>query len=547
MSKIELISKKYPFVDISKPDILLKRAENLQQNGNVTAALQIASDLKLIFPDSFDIGLLIGRCHVQLQNWHIAIKVFQELLEIQHDRCGLHNELSAIYLEIGDVKKALDQICLEIEYSPQNHEYYYNKGLILEQNGDLQNAIDSISQAIQLSEGFAWGYCERGRLYYLQNNLDAAEKDLVHATSINSRFPEALHNLSLVYLERGRFDSKIEMEQRALAIRPNYVSSKYGLSTTMLLLGDYEKGLQLYESRKDRPSNSHIKNRLKFNHWLGFENLSNKHLIVISEQGLGDIIQFSRFVLKVAKFAKRVTFEVPEALLHLLRPSFAGSNVKLTSGVTKQKNSDLICAVCSLPLAIINHTKSSFLVDGIQYLKAMPNLKQKWSKFIEADKFCIAVNWQGSKSDIDRNRSFDLAHLEALSKIPGVKLISVQKGFGIEQISNVKGSISIIDLGEELDTDAAFLDTAALIEMCDLTVTSDTSIAHLAGALGVRCFVALKHVPDWRWGHTENTTPWYNSLELFRQTEFNDWAGVFNCIVARVEELAAQKCLQAPN
>ena len=309
MSKIELISKKYPFVDISKPDILLKRAENLQQNGNVTAALQIASDLKLIFPDSFDIGLLIGRCHVQLQNWHIAIKVFQELLEIQHDRCGLHNELSAIYLEIGDVKKALDQICLEIEYSPQNHEYYYNKGLILEQNGDLQNAIDSISQAIQLSEGFAWGYCERGRLYYLQNNLDAAEKDLVHATSINSRFPEALHNLSLVYLERGRFDSKIEMEQRALAIRPNYVSSKYGLSTTMLLLGDYEKGLQLYESRKDRPSNSHIKNRLKFNHWLGFENLSNKHLIVISEQGLGDIIQFSRFVLKVAKFAKRVTFE----------------------------------------------------------------------------------------------------------------------------------------------------------------------------------------------------------------------------------------------
>lgn len=542
MSKIELISNKYPFVDISTPEVLLKRAENLRQNGDVTAALQIASDLKLIFPCSLDIGWLIGRCHVQLQNWHAAITVFQELLEIQHEQCGLHNELSAIYLEIGDVKKALEHICLEIQYSPQNHEYHYNKGLILEQNGDLKNAIDSISQAIKLSEGFAWGYCERGRLHYLQNNLDAAEKDLVHATSINSSFPEALHNLSLVYLERGNFASKIENEKKALSIQPNYVAAQYGLATITMLLGEYEKGFQLYESRKNRPGHKKLKARFKLNEWLGFENIQKKHLIVVSEQGLGDIIQFSRFVLEASKVTKRVTFEVPGSLVDLLLPLFFGTNVKLVTSAIKQNSNDFICALCSLPLALMNYSESNFFIEGKAYIRSGQDRRLKWEKSLDKNKFNIAVNWQGSKADIDRNRSFDLSYLKELSEIPGVKLISVQKGFGVEQILKVKGSVSISDLGEELDKDAAFLDTAALIEMCDLTVTSDTSIAHLAGALGVKCFVALKQVPDWRWGYTENTTPWYDSLELFRQTEFNDWAGVFNRIVARVEDLAAQKC-----
>jgi hypothetical protein len=151
-----------------------------------------------------------------------------------------------------------------------------------------------------------------------------------------------------------------------------------------------------------------------------------------------------------------------------------------------------------------------------------------WQKNIDTGKFKIGIAWQGSQSKIDEGRSFPLSLFHTLSNVQNVHLISLQKGFGVEQLEKLPTGMKVETLGEDFDNGPdAFIDTAAVMKCLDLVITSDTSIAHLAGALGVQVFVALQFVPDWRWLLDRNDSPWYPSMRLFRQKERDSWKSVF--------------------
>jgi hypothetical protein len=151
----------------------------------------------------------------------------------------------------------------------------------------------------------------------------------------------------------------------------------------------------------------------------------------------------------------------------------------------------------------------------------------RWAQRLGASGFRIGICWQGSTQAVDAGRSFAVTHFEGLSQVPGVRLISLHRGAGEAQLAHLPPSMRVEQLGDELDRDGAFLDTAAVIMHCHLVITSDTAVAHLAGALGAPVWLALKHVPEWRWMLQREDSPWYPTMRLFRQHTRGDWPEVF--------------------
>jgi hypothetical protein len=195
---------------------------------------------------------------------------------------------------------------------------------------------------------------------------------------------------------------------------------------------------------------------------------------------------------------------------------------------------DFYLPLLSVP-GVLGTTASTIPCD-VPYLAADPKLEGAWREQLAAIAgFKIGIAWQGSPDfRLDRWRSIPLAQFAPLARLPGVRLISLQKGFGSEQVAAV--DFPVLDLSSRIDEEAgAFMDTAALIRGLDLVVTSDTSIAHLAGALGVPVWVALQFSPNWRWLRRRDDSPWYPTMRLFRQTKIDEWPGVFERIAGAIE------------
>jgi hypothetical protein len=187
---------------------------------------------------------------------------------------------------------------------------------------------------------------------------------------------------------------------------------------------------------------------------------------------------------------------------------------------------DYHAALMSMPFAC--KTDESNIPADIPYLRAEPQLVEKWKLRLGDQGFKIGIAWQGSKQGVEVGRPFHVSWLLGISQLPGVRLISLQKGEGSEQLFALPDGMMVEKPGDDFDVGPdAFIDTAAVMENLDLVITTDTSIAHLAGALGRPTWVALTYVPDWRWLLDRNDSPWYPTMRLFRQQKNDDWTNVF--------------------
>jgi hypothetical protein len=257
--------------------------------------------------------------------------------------------------------------------------------------------------------------------------------------------------------------------------------------------------------------------------------------LVFSEQGLGDVIQFVRYLPLLTKPEGKITFLVPAKLARLLQASIQAAEI--ISALNEVHHLDLQVALLSLPYWF--DTELSSIPNKVPYLKAEPQLEARWSARIGVHGFKIGIAWQGNPiGTIDEGRSVPLQEFVPLSRIPGVRLISLQKYVGLDQIADLPKDVEIETLDDALDSGPdAFIDTAAVMTTLDLIITADTSMAHLAGALGRPTWVALKHVPDWRWLLDREDSPWYPTVRLFRQPRRDDWVSVFARINQELKSL----------
>ena len=386
----------------------------------------------------------------------------------------------------------------------------------------LDEALASYDRALSLRPDHAEALNNRGSALQELKRYDEALASYDRALSLRPDYAEALNNRGNVLQELKRLDEALASYDKAIALKPDYADGFMNRALCRLLVGRYIEGWNDYEWRWD--ATDWPSKRPNFANWHG-EDLEGRRLLVFSEQGLGDTIQFARYLPLLARNRCQITFVTIAKLTRLLRPLTSGIEVISTLGA--ERKFDFQCALMSLPHRF--GTDLASIPNSVPYLRAEDALIARWRERIGAHGFKIGIAWQGNpQAPIDRGRSIPLTEYFALARLPGVRLISLQKQHGLDQLSACLPDTTIETLGDDFDNGPdAFIDTAAVMENLDLIITSDTSIPHLAGALGRSTWVALKYVPDWRWLLDREDSPWYPTVRLFRQSERDNWQPVF--------------------
>lgn len=432
---------------------------------------------------------------------------------------------------LGEALAAFEQaLALQPECIPA----LVNHAALLSQLGRSQEALESSDRAIALRPDFVPALCNRGlALSGLDRPLDALAS-FDQALAIDPNFVAALGNRGKALQALNRPLEALAAYDRVIALQPEAAQAYLNASHTHLSLGQYEQGWALYEWRKKLPAplgNRQFRQPL----WLGAADIRGKKILLHWEQGLGDTIQFCRYAELVRARGAQVFLMVQGNLRTLLRTLKA--EAQIVSDEQVPGDLDYHCPLLSLPLAFGTRVES--VPANMPYLFPEPGRVARWRERIGGTGFKIGINWQGNKqSPADRGRSFPLNAIRCLSAVPGVRLISLQKGAGAEQMQSLPEGMMVEDLGVEFDRGPdAFLDSAAVMECLDLIITSDTAIAHLAGALARPAWVALQHVADWRWLTNRADCPWYPSLRLFRQKTPGRWDELFGAMRAELPAL----------
>jgi len=481
----------------------LQQGMALHNVGQLEQARFIYEEILIINPGHFDALQLSGFIAAQTKQWDKALLLFDEALRINTNNASLYN----------------------------------NRGNVLQELKRWEEALASYDNAITLKHDYAEAYSNRGNVLQELKLLEKALASYDMALEFKRDLAEAYYNQGNVLQELKRWKEALASYDNAITLKHDYAEAYMNKSLATLLDGNFVNGFNLYEWRHKTENfkNKNGERIFKQPLWLGKESLVNKKILLYNEQGLGDALQFCRYANLVAELGAKVVLEVPQPLVNLLQ-NLAGVHQLVAAG-TALPDFDYQCPLMSLPLAF--KTAIDTIPNQIPYIYSSIDKQDKWRQHIGRVGFKIAICWQGNpKSKVDVGRSFPVSLFEDIAKIDGVRLISLQKNAGAEQLKNLPDGMKIESLPYDFDSgENAFLDSAAVMKCVDLVITSDTALTHLAGALGVKAWLPLKCVPDWRWMLDRGDSPWYSNHRLFRQTTRDDWTGVFKEMEAELAKL----------
>ena len=428
--------------------------------------------------------------------------------------------------------KALPVLNRLIASHPEMAPLYVQRGSLLLATKRFEGALSDFDQALTLDPLNVEGHFGRGAALQAEGNLHDAINSYDRALGLQPNHAFALNNRALVLRDLGHIQEAIQSYEAAIDLIPDCPDFRFGKAMCLLLLGSFLQGWPLYEWRKGsvRPVGQIPQSGSP---WRG-EPLDGKVLLIQAEQGLGDTIQFCRFGSLAHSLGAKVVLQVQDRLVTLLE------TLPFPVGILGENALPPKCDHHAMLLSMPLHIGDT-IPAAVPYLSAEPQRADYWKHRLGSGGFKIGISWQGEKrwqgedKPEDRTRSFALLLFQGISKVPGVRLISLQKGDGIEQLATLPDGMSVEALGDAFDTGSqSFLDTAAVMQSLDLVISADTAIAHLAGALGRPFWVALKHVPDWRWLLDREDSPWYPSCRLFRQRRPDDWDDVFSRMEAEI-------------
>jgi tetratricopeptide (TPR) repeat protein len=464
-----------------------------------------------------------------------AEAAFREALRLRPDYAAAHYGLGNILRDRGRRGDALASYREALRYKPDYADAYNNLGLALLDDKQPEEAAVVLRQGLRLRPQAAEAHNNLGLALAELGRFAEAEACYHEALRLNPAYTEAHSNLANTFKEQGRLAEAQAGYRIALWHSPEQASTHWNRSLAWLQGGDYAKGWAEYEWRWKRPQAR--PRQLPKPLWDGAP-LAGRTLLVHMEQGLGDALQFIRFAALVQ--GGRVVVECPGFLIPLL-VSCPGIDQLVAEG------DPLPPLDVHLPLLSLPHRLGTTLETvpaAVPYLAVPPERVAAWRRELEGvPGFRVGVVWQGNPHhQWDRHRSIPLAEFAPLARLPGVRLVSLQKGPGTEQLRQAALPFSVYQFPKELDAaGGAFLDTAAVMQGLDLVVTADTAAAHLAGALGVRTWLALSAISDWRWLTRRTDSPWYPTLRLYRQRRLGEWGPVFRRMAAALRPLAARR------
>ncbi len=462
-----------------------------------------------------------------------AVKSYDRAIAARPDHSEAHCNRANALRDLARPEEALQGYDRSIRLNPRFAEAHYGRGNALQDLGRLDEALASFDRAIALRPDFAEALGNRGNVLRMLGRAREALQSCDRALALKPRAAEAHTGKANALKDLMRLPEALQSYDRAIALEPDDADAHWNKALCLLLMGRFEEGWPLYEWRKKKFEPQDPQSH-SLPVWSGAEDLQGRSLLIRAEQGLGDTIQFCRYAPLAQAKGASVTLAVQKPLTRLLAtldPAIAVIGTDAKSG-----DFDYRIALLSMPLAC--RTDVGSCPSTVPYLHAEPDRVARWSERLGSEGFRIGICWQGNKaSDADAGRSIPLRCFAGLAGIPGVRLISLQKNDGIEQLNDLPSGLTVEVPGEDFDAGPdAFVDTAAVMENLDLVVTCDTAVAHLAAALGRPTWVALKHVPDWRWLLDRSDSPWYPTVTLFRQKQPGDWSAVFAAMEAALAD-----------
>jgi tetratricopeptide (TPR) repeat protein len=498
-------------------------------------------------PNHVEAYIYLGNALAKQRQLDQAIACYRHALSIQPLHADAHINLGNALKDQGNTLEAIQCFREALRINPRHSQGFNNLGNAYLDQGLLDDACTCFRQALSLDPANAKAHYNLGNVLQAQGNLAAAAECYRQTLRCQPLHVDAYNNLGVMLREQGQLTEAALCVEQALAIEPTNGLALLNRAHLRLLQGNFAEGWPDFENRSPVPGIA--RRSFEQPRWDG-SSFEGRTLLVHAELGLGDTIQFLRFLPLVKRRGGIVLFECQRALVPLLT-GVAGVD-RIFAADTPLPPFDLYIPLLSLPLLF--GTTINNIPAEIPYLTVHPELAQHWRQELARHSLVrsepkaaavfstdaagaglnIGITWYCNPNHPGyRVRSVSLGHFAALAALEGVRLFSLQVGPELkEQFSSI--SFPLIDLGSRFNPNS-LEDLAAVIMNLDLIVTVDTAVAHIAGALGVPTWVVLSNTADWRWLQHRSDSPWYPTLRLFRQTRFGDWAGVFERVTTELQ------------
>ena len=474
-----------------------------------------------------------------------ALACYRAALEIRPDKVELLNNASVLQARLGHADAAEQGYRRALALQPAYADAWHNLGLLYTQHRRHPEAEAALQHYLKLRPADAEGWISLGNVYQHMLCDTQAEDAYRRALAVRPGHAKALNNLAALRQRRGQAGAAETAYRAAIEADPAYPEARWNLGFLLLAQGRLDEGWPWMEARHDpalaRPIA--VRPRLAYPQWQG-ESLVGRTIVVWPEQGFGDQIQFVRYLpLLKAAGAREVILVCSDPLVPLLRGAAGADRVVGLGEAAALPPQDVWVFIMSLPMHF--KTTMSTIPAALPYLAADPARVAHWRNRMEAAGLAAGVRvglvWRGFGGHVnDAHRSLPgLDCLAPLRALPGVSFVSLQRGMDGEPPPAAPAP-DILDLGAEIED---FGDTAAIVEQLDLVICVDTAVAHVAGALGKRCWLLLPAVhPDWRWLERRADSPWYpGALTLYRQSAPGDWSGVIDAVALNLKKLLAQR------
>lgn len=480
---------------------------------------------------------MLGRALHELGRWKKAIWAYLEATRLNHDFAESYRNLGLAFHQIGDLIKSAHNYEQALRLQPQQAAVLSNLGAVYNQLNKPDAAADCYRKALSIDPTYADAHYNLGNLNLNQGNLDQAITCYTKTLALNPLHLHAIGNMGRAHHRKGQLGQAMIFYENALSINPEDPTTRLNRAVTLLLKGDWKAGWQEYEWRfKQHDWYRTYPHRLAGPRWYG-ETFHNKTLLIHCEQGIGDALQFARFVPMVKSRGGRIVFQVRRSLMSLFKTiQCVDDFIELSAEKPPKVQYELHTPLCSL--AGIFNIQPSCIPNRVPYLCVDEKKAFTWGKRVKQEGMNVGLVWAGSNTYPERACNFkDFASLHRLRNI---NWIGLQKGPAAAQVDEKmsKQGLTITNWGNDFQD---FSDTAAAIANLDLVISIDTSVAHLAGALGKPVWLLLPKVADWRWLMTGDRSPWYPTMRLFRQSRHGSWDTVITAVFRKMQSMTPAK------
>jgi tetratricopeptide (TPR) repeat protein len=510
------------------------------QQGQYDVAVQLIKEAIAVNPRAAKFHNSLGVVSMALGKPEQAIAAYKRALTVKPDYAAAYKNMGNALLSQGRYDEAIVSYKSALRFRPNAAQIYNRLGAVLDEQGCYGAAVESYRRALQLKPDYVEACNNLALALRAQGEFAEAIELLERAIQLRPRCANLYYNLAGAQRDFGMCEEAVANYDRAIGLEPGHGQAHFNRAIALLLSGHLTEGWKAYRWRRKADLKlTTYPHRHDVPRWDG-SSFEGRRLLVHYEQGMGDTLQFVRYLPQVKQRGGTVILEARKPLMGLLRNLHGVDELVAASNKRPTVPFDLHASLLDLPETFA--TSLETIPSRVPYIHAEPEKVAYWQRKLPQTHLNVGITWAGSPAHRkDRTRSCFVQHFGPLAYLAGVRLFALQKGPAARQLQDIPEQTHILNLADECED---FADTAAVIQNLDLVISVDTAVLHLAAAMAKPVWALLPYVPDWRWMLHRRDSPWYPTMRLFRQPRPGDWSGVFCAVREQLEVLASRQQYQ---